>query len=132
MNTRQTIQRVGFRKWYERELLQSHGHLVLLIFSVLGFLGAVELYAVRAGWASQLSALLCAGASAVIGYWALRRYVYLLGHAQHVADQAICPACRTYARWDIEDDAQEAGSTAVMDRLRVRCRRCGNVWHIAL
>ena len=129
MNTRRTIQRVGFRKWYERELLQSHGHLVLLIFCVLGLLGAVELYAVRAGWVSQLSALLCAGASAIVGYWALRRYMYLLGHAQHVAEQAICPACRTYARWDIEDDAQERASE---QQLRVRCRGCATVWHIAL
>jgi hypothetical protein len=129
MNTRRTIQRVGFRKWYERELLQSHGHLVLLIFCVLALLGAAELYAGRAGWLSQLSALLCAGVSAVVGFWALRRYMYLLGHAQHVADQAFCPACHVYARWNIEDDAQEG---APEQRLRVRCRGCSNVWHIAL
>ena len=130
MNVRGTIQRVGFRKWYERELLQSHGHLVLLILCVLGLLGAVELYAVRAGWLSQLSALVCACASAIVGFWALRRYMYLLGRAQHVSEQAICPACHTYARWDIEDDAQERGREE--QRLRVRCRACSNVWYIAL
>lgn len=129
MNVRGTIRRIGFRKWYERELLQSHGHLVLLLLCLVGLLGAVELYAARAGWQSQLSALLCAGASAVVGFWALRRYLYLLGRAQHVSEQAFCPACRVYARWDIEDDAAERGHD---EQLRVRCRGCSNVWHIAL
>jgi hypothetical protein len=30
------IRKHGFRKWYERELLQSHAHLVLTFLSVLG------------------------------------------------------------------------------------------------
>jgi hypothetical protein len=129
MTVRRTIQRVGFRKWYERELLRGHGHLVLLLFCLIGLVGGVELFSVRGGLASQLTALACTGASAAIGFWALRRYFYLLGHAQHVADQAVCPACRVYARWDIEDDAQERTRD---DELRVRCRACSKVWHISL
>ena len=129
MSVRRTIRRVGFRKWYERELLQSHGHLVLVIFSVIGLLGSVEVYALRAGWVSQLTALGCAGASAAVGYWALRRYLQLLGRAEHMSEQAFCPACHIYARWDLDEDAQQAASG---ERLRVRCRACGNVWHIAL
>jgi hypothetical protein len=129
MNVRGAIQRVGFRKWYERELLQSHGHLVLLLFCLVGLLGGVELYSAHGSLGSQLTALACAGVSAAIGFWALRRYLYLLGHAQRVADQAVCPACRTYARWDIEDDAPGREGE---EQMRVRCRGCSNVWHIAL
>ena len=31
--------------------------------------------------------------SGVIALWALRRYLYLLSHAETVADQANCPQC---------------------------------------
>ena len=31
MKIAQTIRQAGFRKWYERELIQSHAHLVLLV-----------------------------------------------------------------------------------------------------
>ena len=124
MNVRGTIQRVGFRKWYERELLQSHGHLVLLILCIFGLLGAVSC-SVRAGWRRN-SVLVCACASAIVGFWALRRYMYLFGRAQHVSEQAICPACHTYARWDIEDDAQELGARSGCGCAAALAATCGS------
>ena len=104
MNVARTIRRVGFRKWYERELLRSHAHLVLLLLSSIGLLGSAEAYSLRLGLSSQLVVLACAVASAIVGVWSLRRYLYLLAHADFVADQAVCRACNTYARWDIEED----------------------------
>lgn len=129
MNERRTIQRVGFRKWYERELLHSHGYLVIALLCFVGLLGGIELFSEGGGLDRQLIALACAGVSAAFGYRALWRYLYLLGHAQRVAEQAICPACRAYARWDIEDDEQERAQDV---RLRVRCRGCANVWYIVV
>ncbi len=130
MSERRTIQRVGFRKWYERELLRSHGHLVLLVLCALGLLGSLELLSEGASRNPWLAAA-CALVSAGIGLWALRRYLHHLGHAQYVAYQAVCPACRTYARWDIEDEAA-AAQHASSERLRVRCRGCTHVWDIRL
>jgi hypothetical protein len=128
MNAARKIQRIGFRKWYERELLQSHAYLVLLLLSTLGLLGSAEAYGLHLALSSQLLVLACATASALIGFWALRRYLYLLKHAEFVADQAVCRACQTYARWEIlEEVAQPA-----QDRLRVRCKRCSHVWLIVL
>lgn len=127
MDERRAIQRMGFRKWYERELLQSHAHLVLLLMSLVGLLGSIELFSQRDDLGRQLTALLCAGAAAVVGAWSLRRYLYLLGHAQYVADQAVCPVCRTYARWNIEEDEQLQSPPT---QLRVRCRSCSNTWNI--
>ncbi|CAN7311583.1 MULTISPECIES: MJ0042-type zinc finger domain-containing protein [unclassified Variovorax] len=66
-------------------------------------------------------------ASALIGFWALRRYLYLLNHAEFVADLAVCRACDT---WEILNP-NDAGQPA-QDRLRVRCKRCGHVWFIEL
>ena len=128
MNAARTIRRVGFRKWYERELLQSHAHLVLVLLCSVGLLGSLEVYSPRLALSSQLLVVACAIASALIGFWALRRYLYILNHAEFVAHQAVCRACATYAGWDVQEDQEEPTE----ERMRVRCRRCGNVWLIVL
>jgi len=122
----QKIRRVGFRKWYEGELLRSHAHLVLLLLSALGLFGAAEVYGLQASLPSRLQAVACAIVSAAIGIWALRRYLYLLNHAEFVADQAVCRQCDSYAKWDLVDE--DPGG----QRMRVCCRKCGTRWHIAL
>jgi hypothetical protein len=33
--------------------------------------------------------------------WALRRYLYLLSHAEATASQADCPACGAYGRLEL-------------------------------
>jgi len=122
----QTIRRLGFRKWYERELLQSHANLVLLLLATLGLLASAEVYSTRMPLVDQLQVLAGAAASAAIGIFALRRYLYLLSHAEFVADQAVCRACETYAKWELI--GEEAGGA----RLQVRCRHCDHRWQIDL
>lgn len=129
MDERATIERLGFRKWYERELLFSHVQLVLLVLSLVGLLGALELAGDRQG-AARLVPLVCALASGAVGFWALRRYLWRLGHAQQVASQAVCGGCQAWARWDVERDAPTRPDEA--PRMRVRCRGCAHVWDIAL
>lgn len=126
MKSVQKIRRLGFRKWYERELLQSHMHLVLLLLCSLGMLGSAEAFSARPALSSQLTMLLCAVVSAVIGYWALRRYLYLLKHAEFVADQAVCAQCDAYAKWDVTDEEPDE------HRFGVCCRKCGHRWPIDL
>ncbi|MGA0608956.1 hypothetical protein [Caldimonas sp. KR1-144] len=126
MTSVQRIQRHGFRKWYERELLQSHAHLVMLLLSAIALLAGAEVYDAQAPIGDQFVLLLCVSASAVIGVWALRRYLYLLNHAEFVADQAVCSECHAYARWDLLDSG-DAGT-----RLQVCCRGCGHRWEISL
>lgn len=125
MTSADRIRRRGFRKWYERELLASHANLVLLLLAAVGLLASAELYSARAPLDDQLQAIVTALASAAVGVWALRRYLYLLNHAEFVASQAVCPACDTYARWD---PVEPRGDPP----LRVRCRRCAHEWHIEL
>ncbi len=116
------IRKLGFRKWYERELLQSHAHLALTFVCMLGVFAAIE-----AAWTPQglhdraadvATLLLCAGT----GIWSLRRYLRLLGHAELAANQADCPACRTYGRLTVERALPEA--------VMVQCKHCGHRWPI--
>jgi hypothetical protein len=118
------IRKHGFRTWYERQLLQSHAHLALTFCCVVGVFAAFEAASKFKSVADQITdfvaVVLCAGT----GLWALRRYLFLLSHAEAVAHQADCPQCGTYGRLELLP--ADAGEQAVA----VRCRKCGHAWHI--
>jgi hypothetical protein len=124
MTLAEGIRRLGFRKWYERTLLQSHAHLAGTFLCLIGVFGAFEAAARFANWHEQIldygAVLLFAGS----GVWALRRYLFLLQHAELAAHQAECPHCKAYGRLDlIEADASG-------EQVKVRCRGCGHGWVI--
>ena len=118
------IRKHGFRKWYERELLQSHAHMVLLFLCVIGLFAAFEAASKFRTFVDQITDLVAAMLCAVIGLWALRRYLRLLSSAEAVAHQADCPQCKTYGRLEL---MQTQGAD---DEVHVRCRHCGHAWHI--
>lgn len=117
------IRRVGFRKWYERELLSGHAHLVLLLFAVLGLLGCLEVMP-RLDRLERVLNVAYIVACAGIGLWAMRRYLFLLMHAEEVAHQANCPQCGSYGRLAVvsEDRPREATT--------VRCLKCSHEWEM--
>ena len=119
------VRRVGFRKWYERELLSSHAHMVLCVLATIGLLGSFE--AIRdAGAGDRFLNVLFILACAAIGVWALRRYLFLLSRAEEAANQASCRDCGEYGRFQIVGENRVAGGT------EVRCRRCAHHWTISL
>jgi hypothetical protein len=124
MRLAEGIRKHGFRKWYERELLRCHGHLVLLFVCMIGIFVAIEAASRSRSWGDQfadgLSLLLCGG----VGLWALRRYLFLLMHSEAVAKQADCAGCKAYGRIDLLQ------SDATGDCVQVQCRNCGHVWRI--
>jgi hypothetical protein len=118
------IRKHGFRKWYERELLQSHAHMALTFLCMIGVIAAFEAASKYRGWVDQaidfVAILVCGGT----GLWALRRYLFLLMYAENAANQADCPACGTYARFKlIQADPSE-------ERAHVCCRQCDHEWTI--
>ena len=120
------IRRHGFRKWYERELLQSHAHLALTFVCAIGLFAAFEAAMHFTTWADRAIDAIAIIACGGIGVWALRRYLYLLMHAEHAAHQADCPQCGAYARFTLVDGAGAASAVPV----RVCCRQCAHQWSI--
>jgi hypothetical protein len=118
------ITRVGFRKWYERELLSSHAHMVLAFLSVIGLLGSLEA-ARGAPPGEKLMDLVFAVLCAAIALWALRRYLFLLTRAEDVANQANCADCGEYGRFVVVADRRASHET------EVRCRKCEHQWVIS-
>ena len=122
MDLAQGIRKHGFRKWYERELLQSHAHLVLAFLSAVGVFAAVEAYGHVQGMVDRAFDVLAIVLCGAVGVWAIRRYLYLLNHAEAAAHQADCPNCAAYARFTLLD-ARGA-------QLRVQCVKCAHRWTI--
>lgn len=125
MNLDDGIRRMGFRKWYERELLKSHAHLTLTFLCAVAVFAALEAAMNFRSLQDQLIDAAAILVAAAIGVWALRRYLYLLMHAEHVANQADCPQCGTYARFKLVDGARTT------DGVTVCCRECTHMWSIS-
>lgn len=119
------IRKHGFRKWYERELLQSHAHLVLTFLCMIGIFAGFEALGINRGWLDQATNIATIGLCIGIGLWALRRYLYFLRHAEMTANQADCPQCKAYGSFTLEaeDDRSES--------VRVCCRKCQHRWIIS-
>jgi hypothetical protein len=129
MKLAEGIQKHGFRKWYERELLQSHAHMVLAFLCFVGIFAAFEL--ISNGHNRLMNALIAMLCTAT-GAWAVRRYIKLLSRAEALANQADCPGCGTYARFKCVDGGAPgvSGDHAATERVRVRCKQCAREWTI--
>ncbi len=115
------IRKHGFRKWYERQLMQSHAHMVLTFLCFIGVFAAFELLA---DGANRLGNTLAIIVCTAIGAWAVRRYIRLLTTAEAVAHQADCPSCKTYARFTLIEDRLQRSEVLV------HCKQCQHEWVI--
>lgn len=119
------IRRVGFRKWYERELLSSHAHMILSVLSLVAMLASFE--ASRgASLVEQLADTVFVLLTAFICWWSMRRFLFLFMRAEGVANQASCGDCGEYGRFSVVGDNHAHGET------QVRCRKCEHLWTICI
>ena len=137
MDLAEGIRKIGFRRWYERQLIETHFYLVSCILCLILVLACLEGFSFRApGWDPllRLGAMFGGGAACV---WSLTRYFAALGFAEHVARRSVCAKCAAYGLLDVISVREMAhpaslgghaglGSAAV----GVRCRQCGNEWTI--
>lgn len=117
----ESVKRNGFRKWYERQLLSSHAHMLLAFLSMIALVGSMEAQRHAQGLTELLDVLFVV-VCAAIGVWALRRYLFLLMRAEETANQASCPDCGDYGRFQ-----PLCERTNEMD---VACRKCARRWVI--
>ncbi len=118
------LRKTSFRKWYERQLMTSHVHMLLAFLSVIGLLASMEAFR-DASVAEKVMDVVFVIICAAVGLWALRRYLFLLMHAEEIANQATCSACGEYGRFRV------VGPERVGDEVEVCCRKCNHQWLIA-
>lgn len=134
MNLADGIRRIGFRRWYERQLIAAHLYLAAALLSMLVVLVAIEEFSPQApGWERlKLLALIVGGGIACIA--SLVRYGNMLLGAQRAADRSTCSACAAYGVLEVVRSgithAEALPQARPVPWVRVRCRKCGNEWTI--
>jgi hypothetical protein len=138
MDPTASIRKLGFRRWYERQLIDSHLALVTCFLCGIVLAACIEVVSFRNfGWdsASKLGVVV---AAIVVGWLSWRRYITVLERAERYGQRSICPDCHTYARFDIlatgldEQPGEVAVAVAPLEAawLRVKCRKCGAAWRM--
>lgn len=135
MNRADGIRKFGFRRWYERQLIEGHACLVTCFLGMVMLAACTEVFSFRAaGWEPlMLLALLLAGAAVCITSW--RHYHAVMVRAEATGEQSTCSACKTYGRFQVLEPAVERpvverGGEQTDLRLKVSCRLCGHEWTI--
>jgi hypothetical protein len=114
---------IGFRRWYERRLIEGHAWLVTGVLCLVAAFASLEAMSFRGapaallGWAVLMFG---AGALAIHGFG---RYQSILQEAERLADCSTCPACKAYGRFRVPRLADGAPFEA-------HCMRCGHRWRI--
>jgi hypothetical protein len=122
------IRKLGFRRWYERQLIESHAWFVTCFLCMILALACAEDIGLKEGGLKPLLMLASIGAAAAVGFCALKRYRVLLDRAESIAEQSTCGRCTTYGRLLVVGAAGAPSDAPPW--MRVRCRQCGNEWVI--
>ncbi len=119
MEPARTIARLGFRKWYERRLIEAHAWLVTALLCAIYVEAALE------GMSPGQDALTWLGTAGgiffggLIVWHGLRRYFAILMEAERFSGQSTCSRCKAYAVFEVVNEYA---------RFTVRCRKCQSEW----
>ena len=137
MDPTSSIRRLGFRRWYERELIKSHAALVTCLLCGLTLAAMMETLMANSGWmfVSMLGVAFSAGA---IGWISWRTYITILQRAEFYGERSNCPKCSAYGHFKViatgldSDPGRTAQAVAPLEAawLRVECNKCGTGWRL--
>lgn len=137
MEPAESIVRLGFRRWYERQLIESHAYLVTGFLCLIVVLASVEDFSLRAPGFQPLIMLALIVGAAVVCYFSCMRYFTMLAYAEHIAENSTCGKCNAHAAFTVTGSGP-VRSAAADDESRssnawiaVKCRKCGHQWTIS-
>jgi hypothetical protein len=117
------IKKHGFRKWYERQLIVSHGFLVGGFVALIIAMAEFEIILDARPLPQKISALLICAVCLMFVALAVFRYQRIMANAEVVGNQANCEGCGTYAKFQVVAALGEHGA-------RVHCKKCAHEWKI--
>ncbi len=116
MEPADSIRRLGFARWYERRLIESHAWFISVVFCMIAIAACMEELNFRGSVARLLAYVTLVAASVAIGIYGMLRYQKILTEAERLGEHATCGACGAYARFRLISPSQ------------VRCRKCDHEW----
>jgi hypothetical protein len=135
MKVADEIRRLGFRRWYERQLAVSHAYLVAAFLALIALLAGIEAMGhLRRSAGFYLLVAVGAAAAGTLMFIAWRRFNVLLARAELFAENAECARCKAWGKFRViaaepsaADDPPEAGRP---HWVKVKCTVCGNEWKL--
>jgi hypothetical protein len=119
MEPAHSIARLGFRKWYERRLIESHAWLVTALLCAIVIAVSLEGLSFKGNLLVALGPVGVLFFAGLIAWHGVRRFLALLAEAEHFGSQSTCASCRKYGVFTVVAEAP---------RMSVRCRKCGHEW----
>jgi hypothetical protein len=117
MEPARSIGKLGFRRWYERQLIESHAWLITSFLCALAIAASLEgLSFKRPEFVFTLAFVFVAG---LVCWHALQRYRAIMDVAERLGERSTCGSCRTYGVFNVIGE---------YPKMNVRCRKCGNEW----
>ena len=118
MEPADSIGRLGFSRWYERRLIESHAWFVAAFVCMILVAVWMEELAFRGSAARLLAYVGLVLGALVFAAYSVYRYQKILFHAERIGERATCPGCGTYARFKLV-----SASSAC-------CRKCSREWRL--
>lgn len=124
------IRKRGFKKWYERQLIESHAYLVTCFLCMILVAAMLEELNFRAPGLKLFVTLGWITGGGLVGLFSWLRYRAIMVAAERLGYRSTCEQCHAYAKFDV---VESGGSPATPESeaepwLRVRCRKCGHAW----
>ena len=125
----------GFRRWYERQLIECHAWLLTWFLGLILLVAGLEL--AGTGSASRLSGLSLLFGGLLVTLFSWQRYRLMLEVAERLGEQAVCPDCDAYSNFKVVSSGPaplpDGGDPVLEDHgggvwFRAKCRKCGNEW----
>lgn len=112
------IAKLGFRRWYERQLLEGHAWLVSCVLCLIAIFAMLEELSLRGPLARALACGALTVLAGLLAIYALQKYRLIMEQAERYGEHSTCARCGAYGRFTLL-----AGTT-------VECRKCANRWSL--
>ncbi len=132
-----SITRLGFRKWYERQLILSHAALVACVICMVAVAICLEQLTYRAPLFATARTIIVFALAMVAGWKCFRYYGRSMTEAWRFGESSVCKQCGTYGRLAVlasgivtppaTESEPVPESSAWMN---VSCKKCGNLWRM--
>lgn len=140
MNPAMAIDKLGFRRWYERKLIEAHAYFVTCFLCMIMVAASMESVQLRHIDLSSITMIAAIGIGAWVALYSYRQFRALLGEAERFAEHSVCERCEAYGLFDVVDpNIHGTSDQRNIDRrdidaplcIRVQCKKCGHRWHLA-
>lgn len=122
------IRKFGFRRWYERQLIEAHACLVTAFLGVIMIAVCLDQFRWRDAGMKPVIMLGLVIAGIVLCIKTVRAYFTMLFRAERYAQQSVCCHCNVYSGLHVVSAPHAVVESTAGEWLRVRCRKCGHDW----